>query len=177
MPQIALVGRSNVGKSSFINAVTGRRKLALVSATPGKTRLINFFCINESFLLVDLPGYGYAQVSQAERRRWGKMIEEYLLSSQHLRHLLILMDIRRDPSDDDRQMAYWAQHYRVPCTIIATKADKIAPSKRKAAAAKLSDGLGMTFATPTIVFSAQSGQGRQEALKRLTEILSAPDKP
>lgn len=172
LPQIALVGRSNVGKSSLINALVGRKGLARISTEPGKTRLMHFYLVNESLILTDLPGYGYARVSKEERRRWGPMIEEYLRTSPGLRHLFLLLDIRREPTDDDRQMAFWAQYYGIACTIIATKADKLARSQRTAAAAGLSDALGMTFRTPTIIFSAKDGTGRRELLGRIGEILS-----
>lgn len=170
LPQIALAGRSNVGKSSLINALAGREKPAKISSVPGKTRLINFYLINEKLILTDLPGYGYARVSWEERRKWGPMIEEYLLFAPCLRHIFLVLDIRRDPTDDDRQMAWWAQHYAVPVTIIATKADRIVRSQRRIRADGLSDALGMTFRTPTIVFSARDGTGRQEILERLEEI-------
>jgi GTP-binding protein len=152
IPQIALVGRSNVGKSSLINYLTGRNKLAKVSSSPGKTRLINLFKINEKFYLVDLPGYGYAKVSKTEQERWGHMMEEYLNTSDNLKHIFLLMDIRREPNEFDQQMSLWIQSAAIPCTIIVTKCDKIAKSKRKPIAQKLSDKLGMTFRIPQSCF-------------------------
>lgn len=171
LPEIALVGRSNVGKSSLINAVCNRKGLAKVSATPGKTRAVNYFLINDSFYLVDLPGYGYANVSKKERESWGSLVEGYLQASQNLRHLFLLLDIRREPNDDDMQMAWWLQHYKVPCTIVATKCDKIAKSKRKPLAEQLSDKLGMTFRTRTICFSSPDKLGKNELISRMGEIL------
>lgn len=176
-PEIALVGRSNVGKSSLINALCRQGKLARVSASPGKTRQVNFFEINEAFYLVDLPGYGFAKVSQQEQTRWAGMIEGYLSRSKSLRHLLFLMDIRHDPSQGDIQMAYWLQHYQIPCTIVATKADKLTRSQRKLKADKLSDAVGMTFRTPTVVFSAQEKLGIRELEQRIGEILQQPAPP
>ncbi len=171
IPQIALVGRSNVGKSSLINYLTGRTKLAKVSSAPGKTRLINLFKINEKFYLVDLPGYGYAKVSKSEQERWAGMMEEYLNTSDNLKHIFLLMDIRREPNEFDQQMSLWIQSAAIPCTIIATKCDKIAKSKRKPIAQKLSDKLGMTFRTPTIMFSTLKKFGKNELLSRFDEIL------
>lgn len=130
LPEIAVAGKSNVGKSSLINYLTNNSKLARVSKQPGKTRLVNYFTINDAFYLVDLPGYGFARVSKAERESWGSMMEEYFESAASLRGLLILMDIRHDPSAEDVQMVRWADHFGVPYAIVATKADKIAKSKR-----------------------------------------------
>ena len=173
LPEIALVGRSNVGKSSLINTICGQNKLAKVSSTPGKTRLVNFFLVNDAFYLVDLPGYGFANVSRAEKERWGAMIEGYLSQSRQLRHLLLLLDIRHDPTADDKQMAYYLQHYNIPCTIVATKADKLSRSAGKSAAAKLSDKVGMTFRTPTVIVSTQAAEATKQALgSRLDEILA-----
>ncbi len=109
-PQIALVGRSNVGKSTLINTLCNRRKLAKVSSSPGKTRLINVFNINDDFYLMDLPGYGFAKVSEAEKQRWSSMLEDYFQTSRDLAHIFLLMDIRREPSQDDLQMSMWIQH-------------------------------------------------------------------
>lgn len=175
LPEIALVGRSNVGKSSLINTFCGQNKLAKVSSTPGKTRLVNFFLVNDAFYLVDLPGYGFANVSHTEKEKWGAMIEGYLSQSQQLRHLLLLLDIRHDPTNDDKQMAYYLQHYNIPCTIVATKADKLSRSAGKTAAAKLSDKVGMTFRTPTVIFSTQTVEVSKAALgNRLDEVLASP---
>ena len=171
IPQIAIVGRSNVGKSSLINYLCGNGKLAKVSSSPGKTRLINLFKINNSFYLVDLPGYGYAKVSHDEKDRWSQMMEGYLNTSDNLKHILLLMDIRREPNEFDYQMSLWIQSAAIPCTIVATKCDKIAKSKRKPLAQQLSDKLGMTFRTPTIMFSTLKKFGKKELLSRMDEIL------
>ena len=172
LPQIAVAGKSNVGKSSLINCLCRRKALAKTSATPGKTRLINFFEINGSFYLVDLPGYGFAAASKKEQRSWGDMIEGYLSGSPNLKHLLLLLDIRRTPNEDDVRMAYYLQHYRIPCTIIATKADKLPRSQRKLTADTFSDALKMTFRTPTLLFSSEEKLGVRELEARLGEILA-----
>ena len=171
IPQIALVGRSNVGKSSLLNFLCSKSKLAKVSSSPGKTRLINLFKINDSFYLVDLPGYGYAKVSKSEQERWSHMMEDYLNTSDNLKHIFLLMDIRREPNEFDQQMSLWIQSAGIPCTIIATKCDKIAKSKCKPIASQLSDKLGMTFRIPTIMFSTLAKTGKAEILSRFDEIL------
>lgn len=124
-PEIAFVGRSNVGKSSIINAITLRKKLAKVGNTPGKTRLINFFLINNSFYLVDLPGYGYAKVSKVERKKWGQIIEEYLVKRENLKKVVLLVDSRHKPTEDDILMLNWIRYYGYNVTVIATKTDKL----------------------------------------------------
>lgn len=174
-PQIAIVGRSNVGKSTLINILCSRKKLAKVSSSPGKTRLINLFNINDDFYLVDLPGYGFAKVGPKEKARWSTMMEDYFQNAEDLKHIFLLMDIRREPSQDDLQMSLWIQHAAVPCTIIATKSDKLPRSRRKPIAQKLSDKLAMTFATPTIMFSSLERIGVLELRQRIDDILA--DKP
>lgn len=176
LPEIALVGRSNVGKSSLINSLCNQSKLARVSATPGKTRMVNYFAINEAFYLVDLPGYGYAQVSQKEKQAWGQMVEGYLSTAQALKHLFLLLDVRREPSVEDQQMAYWLQHYDIPCTILATKCDKLSRSARHLAARELSTKVGMTFQTPTILYSTTERLGRKELLQRIGDVLAGTAK-
>jgi len=171
LPEIALVGRSNVGKSSLINALCRNSRLARVSSTPGKTRLVNYFRVNEAFYFVDLPGYGYAKISRAEQASWGPMIEAYLTGAKNLKALFLLMDIRREPSQDDLQMAYYLQHYAIPCVIVATKADQLPRSQRKIAAGKLSDALGMTFRTPTVLFSTKEPRYRDDLLETVRRTL------
>ena len=171
-PQIALVGRSNVGKSTLINILCNRKNLAKVSSSPGKTRLINLFNINDDFYLVDLPGYGFAKVTPEERERWAAMMEDYFSLSKDIKHIFLLMDIRREPSQDDLQMSLWIQHSAIPCTIIATKADKLPKSRRKPIASQLSDKLAMTFATPTILFSSLEKIGVLDMQQRIDDILS-----
>lgn len=129
--EIAFVGRSNVGKSSIINALTNRKKLAKVSQTPGKTRLVNFFLINNDFYLVDLPGYGYAKVSKSEKESWGKTIETYLEGRQQLKRIVLLVDSRHKPTADDIMMYDWIKHYGYDAVIVATKSDKLKNSEFK----------------------------------------------
>ena len=125
LPQIAFVGRSNVGKSSSINTLLNRKKIARVSQTPGKTRTINFYKINSDFYFVDLPGYGYAKLSKEEKSSWGKVMEEYFINSKNLIHVFILVDIRHEPKEDDVLMLDFVRHYGIPVSIIATKSDKV----------------------------------------------------
>lgn len=129
-PEIAFAGKSNVGKSSLINYIANNSKLAYVSKQPGKTRLINYFLMNDAFYLVDLPGYGFARVSKTEQESWAEMMEGYFAVAKSLKALIILIDIRHKPTQDDIMMIEWAAHYRIPFMIAATKADKIAKSKR-----------------------------------------------
>ncbi len=167
--EIAVVGRSNVGKSSLINHLCGNRKLARVSSTPGKTRLINFYLLNDSFYFVDLPGYGFAKAGKAERAAWGNLIESYL-SSGRVKHIFLLLDIRHTPTGDDAEMFRWIVYYSVPFTIIATKADKLAKSKRKQAADSVAKALG---APPSAVaFSVELPDTRETLLERIGQITS-----
>ncbi len=166
--EIALVGKSNVGKSSLINALCSRNKLAKTSSTPGKTRLINYFLINEEFYLVDLPGYGYAAAPKAEQEKWGRLMEDYL-SSGRVSHIYMLIDIRHEPTALDRQMFGYIIYYGIPYTLIATKADKLAKSKRRQAANAAAKLLG---APPyAVAWSSETGDGKQELLSRIDAVV------
>ena len=171
LPHFAMVGKSNVGKSSLINALTNQNKLAKISSQPGKTRLINFFLINDSFYLVDLPGYGFAKVSQAEKTGWGNMINEYLEKSPQLKCLIMLLDIRHDPTADDRQMAEWIRYYQVPVILAASKSDKLGKTRIKPQAVKLRKQLGFDDSVPIIPYSAVSKSGIEELLSALDSYL------
>lgn len=127
-PEIALAGRSNVGKSSFINSMINRNNLARTSGKPGKTRTVNFYIINDSFRLVDLPGYGYAQVSKVEKEKWGKIIEGYLVGRKNLKEIVLIVDIRHEPTNQDLQMYEWIKSFNFKGIVVATKADKISKS-------------------------------------------------
>ncbi len=165
--EIAVVGKSNVGKSSLINSLCGRNKLAKTSSKPGKTRLINYFLLNEEFYLVDLPGYGYAAAPKEEQAKWGRLMEGYL-SSGRVSHIYMLIDIRHEPTALDRQMFGWIIYYGVPYTLIATKADKLAKSKRKQAANAAAKLLG---APPyAIAYSSETGDGKSELLERINAV-------
>ena len=166
--EIAIVGKSNVGKSSLINHLCGNKKLAKTSQTPGKTRLINFFLLNRDFYLVDLPGYGFARASKTEQAGWGSLMEQYL-SSVRVQHLFLLIDIRHAPTAEDRQMFEWVLYYGLPFTLIATKADKIAKSKRRQAANQAAKLLGAPPAA--IPYSSESGDGKEAVLERIGQIL------
>lgn len=166
--EIAIVGKSNVGKSSLINHLCGNKKLAKTSHTPGKTRLINFFLLNRDFYLVDLPGYGFARASKTEQAGWGSLMEQYL-SSGRVQHLFLLIDIRHAPTAEDRQMFEWVLYYGLPFTLIATKADKIAKSKRRQAANQAAKLLGAPPAA--IPYSSESGDGKEAVLERIGQIL------
>ena len=162
LPEIAFAGKSNVGKSSLINALINRKSYARTSATPGKTQTINFYNINEELYLVDLPGYGYAKVSEQEKIRWGKLIERYLHESKQLKVVFLLIDIRHEPSANDKMMYEWivAQGYRP--VIIATKLDKIKRSQKDKQIRLVKQGLNVLPGTKVIPFSAETKQGRDE---------------
>ncbi|MCL2546146.1 MAG: ribosome biogenesis GTP-binding protein YihA/YsxC [Oscillospiraceae bacterium] len=159
LPEIAFVGRSNVGKSSLINALLGRKKLARTSRQPGKTRTINFFSVEGKLYFVDLPGYGYAKVSKAEKEKWGVMVEGYLKDRAPLRHIYLLMDIRHEPSEGDRMIYNWCNYYELPFTVAATKCDKLSRNQIAKQIAMLRRELGTRGIIP---FSAETHQGREE---------------
>ncbi len=179
LPEIAFAGKSNAGKSSLINYLANHSKLAYVSKQPGKTRLINYFLINDSFYLVDLPGYGYARVSREERHSWGAMMRDYFDAAKELRGVVVLTDIRHAPSEDDLQMIEWALHYHVPFLVVATKADKIAKSKRRPAAWKLgkyiADALKISAEFAVIPVSALGKQGKEELLLHMRQMLTGEE--
>jgi GTP-binding protein len=164
-PEIAFVGRSNVGKSSLINGVTNRKNLARVAGKPGKTRVINFYRVNQDLFLVDLPGYGYAQVSKAEKESWSEMIETYLNTRAQLKAVLMLVDIRHAPTADDRMMLDWLKAQDRPYLIIATKLDKISRSQINLRIREIRSVLGLGENANVIPFSAENGQGRDEIWK------------
>ncbi len=160
--EIAFAGKSNVGKSSLINGLMNRKALARTSAQPGKTQTINFYNVNDEVYLVDLPGYGYAKVSQAEKEKWGKLIERYLHNSGQLKAVFLLIDIRHEPSANDKQMYDWILHNGFEPIIIATKLDKIKRSQVAKQVKLVKEGLGVLPGTKVIPFSAETKQGREE---------------
>ncbi|MXP76875.1 YihA family ribosome biogenesis GTP-binding protein [Lachnospiraceae bacterium WCA-9-b2] len=162
LPEIAFAGKSNVGKSSLINTLMNRKSYARISATPGKTQTINFYNINQEFYLVDLPGYGYAKVSEQEKQKWGRMIERYLHGSKQLRAVFLLIDIRHDPSANDKMMYDWIVSQGYQPIIIATKLDKIKRSQKDKQVKAVRQGLGLSQGTTVIPFSSVTKQGRDE---------------
>lgn len=171
LPCIALAGRSNVGKSSLINSLLNRKSLARVSGTPGKTRTINFFIVNENFYLVDLPGYGYAKLSKEEQASWGKTMEMYFSQSKNLKHLFLLLDIRHEPKDSDKQMYEYCLHYNIPFTIIATKSDKISRGAYQKSFSTMRKFLGMKGDVKIFPISSLKKTGIEEVLTFMDEIL------
>ena len=170
-PEFAFAGRSNVGKSSLINGLMNRKSYARTSAQPSKTQTVNFYNINDAFYFVDLPGYGYAKVSEAEKARWGKMIEKYLHTSKQLRQVFLLVDIRHAPGANDRQMYEWIVANGYEPVIIATKLDKLNRSERQKADKILRAGLGIGAKTRIFPYSAVTQEGREEIYAYLEELL------
>ena len=173
-PEVAFAGKSNVGKSSLINALMNRKSLARTSAQPGKTQTINFYNINEAMYLVDLPGYGYAKVSQSEKEKWGKLIERYLKTSGNLKAVFLLVDIRHDPGANDKQMYEWITYNGYRPIIIATKLDKIKRSQVQKQLKAIRVGLGLDKDSVLIPFSAETKQGREE-IWELMDSLCNPE--
>ncbi|WP_411170726.1 ribosome biogenesis GTP-binding protein YihA/YsxC [Clostridium sp. MB05] len=168
LPEVAFVGRSNVGKSSIINAITNRKKLAKVSQTPGKTRLINFFIINgDEFYLVDLPGYGYAKVSKTEKASWGKTIETYLNGRDELKRVVLLVDSRHKPTADDIQMHEWIKFYGYDEVVIATKSDKLSNNDLRKSEKVIRDTLKLTKDDKLYFFSSVNKKGKDELIDNL----------
>ena len=158
-PEFALAGRSNVGKSSFINKMIGRKSMARISSKPGKTQTLNFYKIEEQLFFVDVPGYGYAKVSKSEREAWGKMIETYITSRELLRAVIQIVDLRHPPSDDDCMMYDFLKYHNIPCIVIATKADKIPKGKWEKHKKMVREELDMEAHDTMILFSSETGLG------------------
>jgi GTP-binding protein len=173
MPEIAFVGRSNVGKSSLMNTLVGRKKLAKTSNTPGRTQLINFFTVNDSMSFVDLPGYGFAKVARSVKKDWGDMMEAYLRERQNLAMVIFILDIRRDPSEDDLSLRNWLEHYRIPYISILTKADKLSNNQAIGRKKLIEKSLGTNAQKKTILFSAKTQKGKEELWQFLENHLSS----
>ena len=169
--EVAFAGKSNVGKSSLINALMNRKALARTSAQPGKTQTINFYNINDAMYLVDLPGYGYAKASEEVKAKWGKMIENYLHTSKQLKGVFLLIDIRHDPSANDRMMYEWMVYQGFAPIIIATKLDKIKRSQIQKNVKAIREGLNVQPGTTIIPFSAETKQGRDEIWKLIDSFV------
>ena len=174
LPEIAFAGKSNVGKSSLINGLLNRKSLARTSAQPGKTQTINFYNVNQAMYLVDLPGYGYAKVTQEIREKWGKLIERYLHGSKQLKAVFLLIDIRHEPSENDKRMYEWIVWNGYDPIIIATKLDKIKRSQIQKQLKLIRTGLNVKLGTQILPFSAETRQGRDE-IWALIDTLIAPE--
>jgi GTP-binding protein len=170
-PEIAFAGKSNVGKSSLINTLTNRKKLARTSSTPGRTQAINFFDINGRIYFVDLPGYGFAKVPLAVKKSWGKMVEEYLKTRANLKAVVVILDIRREISQDDRSLLDWLHHYQIQPIVILTKADKLSRNQAFSRSKSLVKDLENYRIGNPIIFSARTRQGREEIWERVEEII------
>ncbi|HEV8447566.1 MAG TPA: ribosome biogenesis GTP-binding protein YihA/YsxC [Gemmatimonadaceae bacterium] len=173
LPEVAFAGRSNVGKSSLLNRLVHRKKLARVSNTPGRTREVNFFKVNDSFVLVDLPGYGYARLSKERRAEWRPLIEGYLRTSTQLRGIVELLDARHDPTADDLKMLDFLGEIGVPTIVALTKMDKLTPSERKVRAHERAAQLGLD-SDQVIPFSAVTGEGRDALAEAIEALLEQP---
>ena len=171
LPEIAFAGKSNVGKSSLINALMNRKSYARISATPGKTQTINFYNINEALYLVDLPGYGYAKVSEQEKIKWGQLIERYLHGSKQLKVVFLLIDIRHKPSGNDKMMYEWIVYQGYDPIIVATKLDKIKRSQIQKSVKTVREGLNVKPGTRIIPYSAVTKQGRDEIWELMDELV------
>ncbi len=170
-PEVAFAGKSNVGKSSLINGLMNRKSLARTSSQPGKTQTINYYNINQTMYLVDLPGYGYAKVSVKEKEKWGRMVENYLHSSRQLKAVFLLIDIRHEPSANDKQMYEWVAYQGYDPIIIATKLDKIKRSQVPKHLKMIKEGLKLKPQTPILPYSALTKQGREEIWNFMDQLL------
>ncbi|AKP48010.1 MULTISPECIES: ribosome biogenesis GTP-binding protein YihA/YsxC [Bacillus] len=171
LPEFALAGRSNVGKSSFINKMVNRKSLARTSSNPGKTQTLNFYRIENKLYFVDVPGYGYARVSKKEREAWGQMIETYLTTRKQLKLVLLLVDLRHPPTNDDVMMYDFLKYYDIPCMVIATKADKIPRGKWQKHVKQVKQTLKFDPADEIIIFSSETGEGKDKTWNLLEAYL------
>lgn len=171
LPEFMLVGRSNVGKSSFINLIAGTKKLARVSNTPGKTRNLNFYLFNKEFYFVDVPGYGYASVSKKEQKKFGLMIEEYLEKRENLKMTFMLVDSRHKPTDDDLLMYKFLKYYNLPVTIIATKSDKIPKTKQEKAKKLILQTLDLEKNDNFVMLSNLSREGKDKVIQIIEDLV------
>lgn len=170
LPEFLLVGRSNVGKSSFINALLSRKNLAHTSSRPGKTQTINFYLVNNNFYLVDVPGYGYAAVDKKTQAKFGMMIEEYLEKREQLKRVFLIIDFRHKPTEDDLLMYNFLKYYNLPVTVVATKADKVGGSKKNKNLKVIMDTLDLVVGDDLLVFSSVTKLGKTEILKKIEDL-------
>lgn len=170
-PEFLMVGRSNVGKSSFINTLINRKNYARTSANPGKTQTINFYLINNEFYLVDAPGYGFANLSKTKQKKFGLMMEDYLTTRPNLKNVFMLIDFRHKPTNDDLQMYEYLKHYKIPVTIVATKTDKIGVTKQQAQRAMLVDSLDLVVGDDFVMFSNVTKLGKEDISKKIKRTI------
>ena len=170
-PEFLLVGRSNVGKSSFINSILSRKNLAYTSSRPGKTQTLNFYAVNNEFYLIDVPGYGYAAVDKKTQAKFGMMIEDYLEKRSELKRVFLLIDFRHKPTEDDLLMYNLLKYYNLPVTVIATKADKVGGSKKQKNLKEILDTLDLVVGDDLVVFSSQTKLGVKEVLKKIETLI------
>lgn len=171
-PEVAFSGRSNVGKSSLINCLLNRKKLALTSSTPGKTRLLNYYCINDALYLVDLPGFGYAKVPQPERLAWKKLVESFFENSQHLKGVVHIIDSRQGITQLDHEMIEWLSHLKLPVLLVATKTDKLPRSKANHILGLIVESAGQLGISSFVPFSAVTKLGRNEVWKAIGDLVN-----
>jgi GTP-binding protein len=171
LPEIAFAGRSNVGKSSLINTLLNRKKLARTSNTPGRTQEINFFRVNDRFAFIDLPGYGYAKVPEAIRKQWGPMIETYLRERDTLRLVVLILDVRRDPSAEDLQFIHWLQFYQIPFLIVLTKTDKVSRNEFTNRRRRIGEKIYFSPEVTLMAFSAKTGEGKELIWREIRKTL------
>ncbi len=173
LPEVVLAGRSNVGKSSLINTITQRKKLAYVGNTPGKTRLLNFFNLNDEYMLVDVPGYGYANISKSVLKKFGEMMEDYFAERKQKRGMLLIVDARHKPTEDDQMMIDFARYYELPCFVVATKMDKLKRSEIKRNLDVIRKTLELDEHERLIPFSSETRQGVDEVWEELLKLFNS----
>ncbi len=171
-PEFLLIGRSNVGKSSFINTIAGRKNLARISSVPGKTQTLNFYIINDEFFFVDAPGYGYASVNKEKQKKFGMMIEEYLQKREQLKRVFLLMDFRHKPTEDDILMYNFLKYYNIPVTVVATKVDKVGSSKKDRYLKIFKDTLDLVVGDNIVLFSSVSKMGKEGIIEMIETLIS-----
>lgn len=169
-PEFLLVGRSNVGKSSFINTLVNRKNIARISSRPGKTQTLNFYNVNSNFYLVDVPGYGYAAVDKKTQQKFGKMIEDYLQTRKQLKRVFMLIDFRHKPTEDDLLMYNYLKYFNLPVTIVATKYDKVSPSKRDKSVKAIQDAIDLVIGDDIVLFSSVTKLGRDQIIKKIEDL-------
>jgi GTP-binding protein len=171
LPEFIMLGRSNVGKSSFMNTLVNRKNLARISSRPGKTSTINFFNVEDSFYLVDVPGYGYADTSKEEIRKFGLMVEEYLEKRKELKRVFLIVDFRHKPTNDDKLMYDFLKYYQIPVTVVATKCDKVSSREKDKNLKQLKDTLDIIVGDNIVLFSSVNKTGREEILNIIENII------